>query len=65
MNEKEAIKIYRWYYLKPNLIPDKNGDIVIIHKGSFFPLEYYEWGITNDKQLLNAINGAKKIFMKT
>lgn len=35
----------RWVYHKPNLTPDKNGNIVIISKCSFGPLEVYEWGI--------------------
>ena len=50
MTEKETLNIGRWIYLKPNLTPDKKGNIVIIHKSSFFPLEYYEWGINEDKQ---------------
>lgn len=50
MKEKEQFEIGRWHYLKPNLTPDKNGDIVLIHKASFLPLEYYEWGINQNKQ---------------
>lgn len=39
----------RWHYRKPNLTPDKHGNIVLIVKLSFGPLEYYEWGIDADK----------------
>lgn len=35
----------RWVYSPPILTPDKNGNIVIIFKASFGPLEVYEWGI--------------------
>ncbi len=35
----------RWVYHKPNLIPDEKGNIIIISKVSFGPLEVYEWGI--------------------
>ncbi|MDE6780345.1 MAG: hypothetical protein K2J40_02655 [Ruminococcus sp.] len=35
----------RWVYNKPSLTPDKNGNIVLIHKVSFGPLECWEWGI--------------------
>lgn len=38
----------RWVYHKPSLIPDKNGNIVIISKCSFGPLEVYEWGIDSN-----------------
>ena len=39
----------RWFYNKPNLTPDKNGNIVLIHKVSFGPLECWEWGIDSNK----------------
>lgn len=41
----DEILIGRWFYQKPNLIPDENGTIVLIAKRSFGPLEIYEWGI--------------------
>lgn len=34
-----------WFYSKPNITPDKNGNIVLIHKVSFRPLECWEWGL--------------------
>lgn len=37
--------IDRWVYCKPRLAPDKSGNIVIILKMSFGPLETYELGI--------------------
>ncbi len=40
----------RWFYNKPNLTPDKNGSIVLIHKVSFGPLECYEWGIDSENR---------------
>ncbi|MDE5834600.1 MAG: hypothetical protein K2H26_03665 [Ruminococcus sp.] len=41
----DTLIIDRWFYNKPTLTPDKNGNIVLIHKVSFGPLECYEWGI--------------------
>ncbi len=40
-----SVFIGRWNYAKPNLVPNKNGDIVIVQRASFGPLEVYEWGI--------------------
>lgn len=42
--------IDRWFYNKPNLTPDENGNIVLIHKVSFGPLECWEWGIDSDNR---------------
>ena len=44
-----TLVIDRWFYNKPNLTPDKNGNIVLIHKISFGPLECWEWGLDSDK----------------
>lgn len=41
----DELFIDRWVYNKPKLTPDENGNIVIISKVSFGPLEVYEWGI--------------------
>lgn len=38
-----------WFYNKPNLTPDKNGNTVLIHKVSFGPLECWEWGLDSNK----------------
>ena len=43
--KNKSVFIGNWYYTKPDLIPNKNGDIVIIKRVSFGPLEAYEWGI--------------------
>ncbi|MCM1505893.1 MAG: hypothetical protein NC177_01980 [Ruminococcus flavefaciens] len=45
---KDTFIIDRWFYSKPNLTPDKNGNIVLIKKVSFGPLECWEWGIDSD-----------------
>ncbi|MDE7415497.1 MAG: hypothetical protein K2N44_04145 [Lachnospiraceae bacterium] len=45
----EEVTIERWYYTKPDFIPDKDGNIVLITKKSFGPLEVYEWGIDSNK----------------
>lgn len=37
-----------WRYKKPNFVPNKEGNIVLISKASFGPLEVYEWGIDAD-----------------
>lgn len=43
---KEAsVFINRWLYSKPKLTPNKDGDIVLICKSSFGPLEVWEWGL--------------------
>ncbi|MBO5226841.1 MAG: hypothetical protein J6B17_02000 [Ruminococcus sp.] len=41
----DEISVGKWFYGKPNLTPDKNGNISIITKLSFGPLEVFEWGI--------------------
>lgn len=43
------IKIDRWFYTKPDFVPDKDGNIALISKKSFGPLEVYEWGIDPNK----------------
>ena len=43
--KNKSVFIEHWCYTKPDLVPNKNGDIVIIKKVSFEPLEVYEWGI--------------------
>ena len=43
--KNDSVFIEHWNYTKPNFIPDKDGNIVIIQKLSFGPLEMYEWGI--------------------
>ena len=47
---KHVVTIGRWQYLKPDLCPDKEGNVVIIHKSSVAPSEIYEWGINVEKQ---------------
>ena len=37
-----------WRYKKLNFVPNKEGNIVLISKASFGPLEVYEWGIDAD-----------------
>ncbi len=46
--KNNSVFIEHWSYTKPNLIPNKNGNIVIIQKVSFGPLEMYEWGIDSN-----------------
>lgn len=45
----EEVSIGRWYYTKPDFVPNKEGNIALILKMSFGPLEVYEWGIDSDK----------------
>lgn len=45
---KDNLIIDRWCYDKPNLTPDSNGNIVLIKKISFGPLECRKWGIDSD-----------------
>lgn len=44
MSEKSVFINY-WLYSKPNPEPNKVGNIVLISKGCFEPIETYEWGI--------------------
>lgn len=37
--------IGRWYYEKPDLSPNKDGNTVLISEKSFGPLEIFEWGL--------------------
>lgn len=43
------VSIGRWFYTKPNLVPNQDGNIVLILKKSFGPLETFEWGIDSNK----------------
>ena len=43
--KNNSVFIGHWCYTKPDLVPNGTGDIVIIKKVSFGPLEVYEWGI--------------------
>ena len=43
--KNKSVFIGHWCYTIPDLVPKQNGDIVIIKKVSFGPLEVYEWGI--------------------
>ena len=40
--------IGRWYYEKPDLSPDNDGNIVLISEKSFGPLELFEWGLDHN-----------------
>lgn len=42
--------IGRWYYVKPDLSPNKDGNIVLISEKSFGPLEIYEWGLDRNNK---------------
>jgi len=50
MGDKEVVSnqlfIDRWFFPEPKLIPDSDGNIVIVSKVSVGPCEYFEWGIT-------------------
>lgn len=46
----DQLFVDRWVYSQPILTPDKNGNIVIISKRSFGPLEVYEWGIDSGRK---------------
>lgn len=43
--KNNSVFIEHWCYTKPDLVPNQNGDIIIIKKVSFGPLEVYGWGI--------------------
>lgn len=43
--KNNSVFIGRWLYSKPDLIVNKDGNIILISKVSFGPLEVYKWGI--------------------
>ena len=43
--KNNSVFIEHWCYTKPDFVPDEVGNIIIIKKVSFGPLEIYEWGI--------------------
>ena len=47
--DNRIVTIGRWHYLLPDLRPNQDGNIVIIHKSSVAPAEIYEWGIDAEK----------------
>lgn len=48
--KNDTVYIEQWLYRKPQLTPNQDGNIVLISKGCFGPLEVYEWGIDADRQ---------------
>lgn len=42
---EKSVFIDRWNYVEPDLSPDKEGNVVLILKMSFGPLEVFEWGL--------------------
>lgn len=40
----------KYYYETPTFNPDKDGNIIFIHKYSIAPIESFTYGITKDKQ---------------
>lgn len=43
--KNNSVFIGRWFYSKPDLTANEDGNIILISKMSFGPLEVYEWGI--------------------
>ncbi len=46
--KNNSVFIGRWLYSKPDLVSNKDGNIVLILKASVGPLEVYEWGIDSN-----------------
>ena len=49
LNNK-TVYIEKWVFNKPKLMPNQDGNIILISKGCFGPVEVYEWGIDANKQ---------------
>lgn len=49
VKKMKEVSIGRWFYRKPDLVPNRDGNIVLILMMSFGPLETYEWGIDSNK----------------
>ncbi len=62
--KNKSVFIGHWCYTKPVLIPNENGDIVIIKKMSFGPLEVYEWGIDFNNTPYECYNWVENDFYK-
>ena len=45
---RKFIFIDRWCYTMPDYVPAEDGNIILISKKSFGPLEVYEWGLDNN-----------------
>ena len=48
--DNRIVTIGHWHYFQPDLRPNQEGNIVIIHKSSVAPAEIYEWGMNAEKQ---------------
>lgn len=48
--KNKTVYIEKWVYNKPRLMPNQDGNIILISKGCFGPVEVYEWGMDANKQ---------------
>ncbi|MDE6983585.1 MAG: hypothetical protein K2O99_03485 [Lachnospiraceae bacterium] len=48
--KNSTVYVKQWLYREPDLIPDKDGTVVLISKACFGPVEVYQWGINADGQ---------------
>lgn len=46
--KSSSVFIGQWLYSKPDLVSNKDGNIILISKASVGPLEVYEWGIDSN-----------------
>ena len=37
----------KFFYDIPTLVPDENGDVVLLNKKSISPLEFFQYGIND------------------
>ena len=42
---KNCVNIDHWFYNKPTLQPDKEGDIILIFQYSMGPCEWWQWSM--------------------
>ena len=44
----DIIKIGGWFYRRPDLTPNEEGEQILVFQYSVGPVEYYKWGIDKD-----------------
>lgn len=62
--KNKTVYIEKWVYNKPKLMPNQDGNIILISKGCFGPVEVYEWGIDANKQAYERYECSRMIFIK-
>ncbi|MDE6363849.1 MAG: hypothetical protein K2L86_06225 [Lachnospiraceae bacterium] len=60
--KNNTVYVDRWLYHKPQFMPNQDGNIILISKGCFGPVEVYEWGIDANKHAYERYNWLENDF---